>query len=308
MSIDGLVFRPPTADDAQRTHELIVRREVQDYGGPDTDLGDLAYDWERMDLAHDAWLVHTPAGNLVGYGAVIPHGSNLRYELCVDPSWDGLDLGQALLTRCEARGRAIAKDRSEDLVARTYVAHDNRQGHEIVQGAGFRLVMVHYQMEQRLDVPIPAPVWPEGVSVRVAVPEQDYRAVHDLIETAFTWPGRTPTTYEQWRGLMLNDDIYRPELWFLAVRAETIAGACLCFAYPEQGWVRQLAVVETWRRRGIGSALLCHAFRTFREQGYERAGLIVESENPRAMVFYEQLGMQRVRQHDEYERAIGSHH
>ena len=30
--------------------------------------------------------------------------------------------------------------------------------------------------------------------------------------------------------------------------------------------------------------------------------------NPDAIAFYEQLGMQRVRQHDEYERAIGGHH
>jgi len=302
--LKNCVFQAPTADDLERTYALVKRCDIRDYGEPDVDLGDLAYDWERMDLARDAWLVHTPASDLIGYGAVIPHGPNLRYDLYVDPSWEGLDLGQALLARCEARGQEITEDRSEGLVAKTYVAHDYQQGHEILQGAGFRLVMVHYQMEQRLDVPLPVPAWPEGVSVRAAVPEQDYRAVHDLIETAFTWPGRTPIPYEAWRGLMLNDDIYRPELWFLAVSGKEIVGACLCFAYPESGWVRQLAVVEAWRRRGIGSALLCHAFRTFRERGYERAGLVVESENPRAMDFYEQLGMRRVRQHDEYGRAI----
>ena len=78
------------------------------------------------------------------------------------PSWEGPDLGQALLARCEARGRAIAKERSDELVVTTYVAHDNEQGHEIVQGAGFRLVKVHYQMEQRLDGVLPAPHGPMG--------------------------------------------------------------------------------------------------------------------------------------------------
>lgn len=224
----------------------------------------------------------------------------------VDPSWKRLDLGQALLAWCEARGQEIATNRSENPVAVTYVAHDNRQGREIVQGAGFRLVKVHYQMEQRLDGPLPAPVWPDGVTVRTAVPEEDYRATHELIETAFAYPGRTATTYEQWAELMLKDDIYDPELWFLAASGEEIIGACLCFAYPELGWVRQLAVVEPWRRKGIGSALLRYASGVFRERGHDRVGLAVESERPSAMAFYEQLGMRCVRQHDEYERAIES--
>ena len=142
--------------------------------------------------------------------------------------------------------------------------------------------------------------------MRVAVPEKDYCAAHALIETAFARPGRKPTTYEQWAELMLKDDIYDPEPWFLTVSGNEIVGVCLCFAYPESGWVRQLAVVETWRRKGIGSALLRHAFGVFREQGYARVGLTVESERPQAMAFCEQLGMQRVRQHDEYERTIGS--
>jgi ribosomal protein S18 acetylase RimI-like enzyme len=67
-------------------------------------------------------------------------------------------------------------------------------------------------------------------------------------------------------------------------------------------------VAENWRRKEICTARLGHASGVFRERGYDRAGLAVESENPDAIAFYEQLGMQCVRQHDEYERAIGGHH
>jgi ribosomal protein S18 acetylase RimI-like enzyme len=160
----------------------------------------------------------------------------------------------------------------------------------------------------RLDEPPLAPIWPAGVAVRTAVPAREGRAIHPLIEAAFARPGRTATTYEEWADLMMRDDILDPDLWFLAVAGEDLVGACLSFAYPEQGWVRQLAVAEAWRRRGIGTALLRHAFGVFRERGYDRAGLAVDGENPNAYAFYQQVGMQRVRQHDEYERAIGGCH
>jgi hypothetical protein len=36
--------------------------------------------------------------------------------------------------------------------------------------------------------------------------------------------------------------------------------------------------------------------------------LAVDSENPDAYAFYQRVGMHCVRQHDEYERAIGAYH
>ena len=307
MSIGDLAFCAPTSADLQRTHELIVRCEVVEYGEPDTDLDDLAFDWGRVDLARDAWLIATPAGDLVGYGAVIRWRTELEYAIVVDPSWAGRGLEQAILARCDARGQAVAHVCSEAMVAKCYVPHTNRRKHEIMQAAGFRLVKYHFQMGIRLDAPPPAPIWPVGIAVRTAVLDRDGRAIHRLIETAFARPGRMATTFEEWQGFMVRGDTLDPDLWFLAVAGERIVGACLSFAYPMEGWVRQLAVAERWRRKGIGTALLQHAFGIFHKRGYDRAGLAVDSENPDAFAFYQQVGMFRVRQHDEYERAIGSH-
>jgi mycothiol synthase len=307
MSIRDLAFRAPSMDDAQRTYALIARCDVHDYGEPDTELEDLIFDWQRIDLARDAWLVATPAGDLVGYGAVIRWRTELKVALYVDPSWAGRGIEQAILARCEARGQAIAQERATDLLARTYVAHTNERNHEIVQAAGFALTKYHFQMGVRLDGPPPAPTWPAGVSVRTAVPDQDGRAIHRLVETAFARPGRTATTFEEWTGLMMRADILDPDLWFLAAAGETLVGVCLSFAYPDMGWVRQLAVAERWRRRGLGTALLRHAFGVFHGRGYQQAGLAVDGENPDAYAFYEQIGMRRVRQHDEYARGIEHH-
>jgi mycothiol synthase len=307
FALGDLTFRAPTVDDLQRAYELIVRCEVQDYGEPDTDLDDLRFDWNRMDLACDAWLVAMPAGDLVGYGAVLRWRTDLEYAIVVDPSWAGLGLDQAILARCEARGQAVAQACSEEMVAKCYVSHASQRMHEVLQAAGFRRVKYHFQMGVRLNDPPPAPIWPAGVTIRTAVPEQDGRAIHQLIETAFARPGRTATTFEEWQDFMMRGDTLDPDLWFLAIAGERIVGACLSFAYSTEGWVRQLAVVESWRRKGIGTALLRHAFGVFHGRGYDRAGLAVESENPGAYAFYQQVGMQPVRQHDEYERAIGHH-
>lgn len=197
----------------------------------------------------------------------------------------------------QAKGKALA--------AQCYVAPANERLQEIVTRAGFALLTHHYQMEIRLDEPLPAPRWPERISLRTAVSGQDEQAIHRLIETAFAHPGRTPTTLDEWQGLMQRADLYDPDLWFLAVSRDEIIGVCLSFAYPDTGWVRQLAVAKDWRRKGVGAALLHHAFALFRERGYDRAGLTVDAENENALRFYRRVGLRPVRQHDEYSKSVG---
>jgi ribosomal protein S18 acetylase RimI-like enzyme len=84
-----------------------------------------------------------------------------------------------------------------------------------------------------------------------------------------------------------------------------IIGASLGYSYPEEGWVRQLAVDAVWQRRGVGAALLRHSFLVFKELGHETVGLGVRAENETAVQFYERVGMYRARQYDEYRKVIG---
>jgi ribosomal protein S18 acetylase RimI-like enzyme len=105
---------------------------------------------------------------------------------------------------------------------------------------------------------------------------------------------------------MMRRDIFDPELWWLVMDGEKIRGACLAFAYPDSGWVRQLAVAESWRGRGVGKALLREAFAAFFDRGFKSVGLTVESERPDAHTFYQKVGMRQVRQYDEFLRLITS--
>jgi ribosomal protein S18 acetylase RimI-like enzyme len=173
-----------------------------------------------------------------------------------------------------------------------------------VKGAGFHLKKYIIQMRIEMDSAPREPRWSPGISVRTAVPNQDDRTIFELIQSAFDRPGRTPPSYEEWKAFMMRPEIFEADLWFLGIAGEQVVGACLCLEYPGQGWVRQLGVAETYRRKGLGTALLLHAFGEFNKRGFSEVGLTVESDNPRAFTFYQRVGMKRVRQYDEYEKPM----
>lgn len=293
-------FRSPVMDYAQRVLDLQVRGDIAEYGESDSDMTDLLHEWEEMDLAQDAWLACDAAGNLAGYAAVVPWGPGLRYMVHVDPPVGDPELGGALLARCMARGRALAPGKT----ALAYIAHVNARDRETLLQAGFQTTRYHFQMRIRLDGALEAPAWPAGITVRTAAVGQDEPAVYALIEAAFTRPGRAPQSFEDWQAAMLRADIFDPTLWFLAFAGEELAGACLCYHYPDGGWVRQLGVADNWRRQGLGGALLLHAFHEFKRRGAGNVGLGVAGDNPNACALYEKIGMRRARQYDEYTRPI----
>ena len=295
-----VTFSYPTMADAEEVLALMIRCDIAEYGEPDSDLEDLTFDWERIDLADDAWLAIDGDGRLVGYAAVLPWGDDLQLDFYSDPDWPEAGLGRDLLARCLARAGEIAAGRPDGLTARTFVAHSNRRDLDIVRQIGFESGRFIFQMGIDLAERPPSPEWPPGVSVRGVVPGKDDRPLHRLIQDAFHQPGRTPQPLNDWREFMMRPDIFDPELWFLALDGDEIIGACLAFAYPSGGWVRQLAVAEPWRGRGLGKALLRAAFNAFCARGFKSVGLTVESRRPDAHIFYRAVGMRQVRQYDEF--------
>ena len=304
--INSLIIRPPSPEDAQRTFDLIIRCDIGEYGEPDSDLEDLTHEWEQIDLNHDAWLAFTPDGDLVGYAAVLPWGMDVRYIFYVNPSLEDGQLGRTLLDYCERRGPAIvAKNGSiDEVVARTFIAHVNHRDRRVVEEAGYQRGKFYFQMQIDFDGRLKEPQLPAGIDIRTFVVDQDESAVHQLIQSAFDQPGRMPTSYEDWAAHMMRADIFEPDLWFVATSGDEIVGACLCFNYSTGGWVRQLGVSDSWQRKGIGSALLRHAFLAFQQRGVDSVGLSVESVRPDAFQFYQDVGMKQVRQYDEYVKPI----
>jgi ribosomal protein S18 acetylase RimI-like enzyme len=144
-------------------------------------------------------------------------------------------------------------------------------------------------MEIRLDGSTPPPDWPSGVAVRTADVDADARAVHALLELAFHGSPDEERPYDAWLAWWTRDPEFDPSAWFLAEEDGTLAGVALCWS---SGFLKDLAIRPTHRRRGIGRALLLHVFDQFRSRGTPAVSLKVDAANPTGAVrLYEAAGM-----------------
>ena len=299
-------FRSPTFDDAQTVLDLMIRCDIHESGEPDSEMEDLVGDWKELDLEQDAWLVFTLENDLVGYASVNPWGTHLKYDIYVEPTLEDNELVIELLSRCETRGIELAKEEKEYANAKCYSVSVNQGLGNALEDAGFEITKYVYNMQAQLDTLLPTPTLPAGISIRNPILGQDEQKIYEVIQSAFERPGRTAPSFEDWKGFMLRSEIFKPELWFLAMQDDKLVGACLSYEYSdsETGWVRQLGVLESHRRTGLGSALLQTAFVEFNKRGFKKVGLAVESDNPRAIRFYESVGMKQIRRIDEYAKSF----
>jgi mycothiol synthase len=173
---------------------------------------------------------------------------------------------------------------------------------------GYVLVRRSRRMEIELGGDIPWPKWPEGIEIRSLRPGEE-RAVYEAQQETFrdTWEP-IEESFEEWSHFLLQPPRFDPELWFVATSGDAIAGFAICHPYPstpELGWIALLGVRREWRKRGLGRALLLHAFRAFESRGCARVGLGVDSESPTgAHTLYERVGMRTRSRFEIYEKAL----
>jgi ribosomal protein S18 acetylase RimI-like enzyme len=172
----------------------------------------------------------------------------------------------------------------------------------------FELVRYSYRMRIGLADGLQEPVWPEGVVVRTFEPG-DERVFYDVHQEAFedTWE-HIPEPFDEWAHWLLQPPALDPELWFLACESGQPAGVAICHPHrtlADTGWIRILAVRRPWRRRGLGRALLLHAFAAFQRRGLATAGLGVDATSKTgANRLYEQAGMRVAARFDILEKAV----
>jgi ribosomal protein S18 acetylase RimI-like enzyme len=157
----------------------------------------------------------------------------------------------------------------------------------------------------------PAPAaWPDGTRVRTYRHPDDELLAYELQEETFrdVWDYR-PLPLEHWRELEPGRRGFDPSLWFLADAGGEPAG--LCLAFPEHGgdaglgWISVLGVRRASRRRGLGEALLRHAFRELHARGLRRVGLGVDAESPTgATRLYERAGMRVVLRSETWDKQL----
>ena len=295
-------LRPPTMDDLQIAFDLIIACDIDDYGEPDSDIGDIEQDWPSIDLEKDALLIFDAAQTLMGYAALFPNNDDFNFDIYARAGEQKSAVFDHLIRFCEARAREMqaAHDKDPASTASTIISQSNVIAAEQLSAHRYVPEKYHFRMQIDLAEAPKIEAWPEGFSLRNIVTGQDEQMLYDFIQKAFAQPGRRPPTFESWSDFMMRKDHFKPELWFLLFKGEELAGASLCFEYEDYGWVRQLAVSETMRRQGLGSQLLRYCFGVFFEKGLPRTDLVVDSTRPKAQSLYENAGMHMTRRFDEY--------
>lgn len=172
---------------------------------------------------------------------------------------------------------------------------------------GFRCIRNSHRMSIDLDEPIAASLWPEGIGIRTFRPG-DERVFYELQQETFedSWEP-IEVGYDKWAHWWLTAPRFSPEFWFLARADAEPVGFASCYPHPgdrELGWIGILGVRRAARDRGIGRALLLHAFAEFRGHGMTRVSLGVDAESlTGANKLYERVGMQVSACFDIYEKA-----
>lgn len=300
-------MRHPTMEDAEAVHALISAREIIDHGEPDENLDEVVAEWKDINLAEDAWLVYTSEGGLVGYAAVFDEREGYILRWYTHPDYEGEGLEAQLLAQCEARAREkLAKnDDKQEIRVWMFISEVNQIDRDAVEKADYQPRKYYFRMQANSQEEPSLPKWPEGSTLRTIEPGKGDREVYEFIFEAFDWEGRgEPPKFEWWQSFMMRADHFVPELWFLLGHEGEIISAALCYDYPENGWVRQVAVKKSWRRKGIGSEMLRHVFGVFYRRGQHKVSLVVDSTNPKAKNFYKNVGMYVERLHIEYDKTI----
>ena len=298
----------PSAADAERIAALINRRS-QALRGFTEESTEGVREWFALPTINprtDMRLAVSAAGDAKGWADVTTRGDD------VAKVW--VDL--RALEECQDALALLfvwAEERAAELVCAggriLYVLEEQeRVLRSLLATAGYSTGRSFLTMERSLTGVLDTPLWPSGV---VAQPfdRSDAEALHAAQEEAFAddWY-HDRQTFSEWKAINLGADA-DSSLWRVVRDGSEIAGFCL--NRPRRGedetvgWIDVLGVRRSWRRTGIGEALLRESFRLFAAAGKLTAGLGVDAENPAGAVsLYKSVGMRVVDRRETWERSV----
>jgi mycothiol synthase len=282
--VADFTIRPARPEDTDDTFALFAEWQEGSYGEVE-----IAQEMYASTLAGaDASFVAERANGIVGSSVL-------------DGNW--IDLGVRPADRRQGIGTALLQEAEraaqDDVLLLTGLAADPTSS-PFARANGYSKAWEVWLMGIDLPPEIPAPAWPDGVEVRT-FREEDAHEVKDLLDLAYKEEfHHTPAAFENWRRFMLEDRMFDPEAWFLAVAEGRIVAAALNW---DEGYVKDLVVHPDWRGRGLGKALMLQTFGEFSRRGLRRVTLKTDSNNPTsAWRLYERVGMKTERTYEIFEK------
>jgi mycothiol synthase len=298
----GFRLRPARDEDAHAIAALANDEAERVIGAPVISAQWLLRHWTApsVNREHDVAVVEASNGRLCGYLSVRadpPYARVLALGIVALP-YRGRGLGGALVAENERRAQrlvALAHPRLRVVIHSGALADEPRVS-GLLAAHGYREVRRTTLMRIDFDGEPAPPAALAGVDVRPLLPENAEELFSAHREAfADTW-GEGEEAYEDFRHHLLDRPQFDPDLWFLAWHGEELAaylGAQKDAAEnPTRGYVDLLGVRRAYRRRGIGEALLRHAFQALFRRGKGGCDLHVDADSlTGALRLYERVGM-----------------
>ncbi len=311
----SLSLRSANWSDLKAIAELVLASSIAD-GDPTTTVteDDLNRFWSSSDvnLETDGWVAETEEGRIVGYQEFYDKQAHAAMvgDGYVHPEFHGLGIGTTMLHALERRARKEMELAQPDVrvYLRNGVPANDTLACELHENEGYTAIRHSWRMEIKLEATPQTLPLPEGIELRTFLLEDHKRTVYEAHEEAFSdhW-GHMRGTFEDWQHHLIEHENFDPSLWFIAwdARSAQIAGYSLCRYRMESGWVGTLGVRRSWRKRGLGEALLLHSFGEFYRCGTKTIGLGVDAQNPTgATRLYKKTGMYVASEAVVYEKEL----
>jgi mycothiol synthase len=298
---EGFRLRGVAESDIDVAAAIVHAEEEKVRGQSDWGSAEMSDFWRHVDLDGGTWIVETTGGVPAAFAASVYRGDGTDCWAAVHPDFEGRGISAALLARVEDRAREKG---ATTLKAGMFA--ENAAAMVLLERLGFREARHYYHMRADFDRPPEPPDWPAGITPSTFQPE-DARQFHAAIGEVFAeeW-GFHALPFEEWNRTRLESPDTDTSLWFVARDGDQIAGVVR--GDPKRyggGWIGALGVRKPWRKRGLGLALLRHAFAEFYRRGESHVGLGVDAENPTgATRLYEKAGMRVLTEDIVFQKAL----
>jgi mycothiol synthase len=305
---NGYTSRPATLDDTDAIAELINQHAIRLTGEPYLPAEHLHryLSMPGLDLEISSQLVFSPSSALAGFALVMDIQSpyvKISAWGFVPESERGQGIGAAFHSWIVPRAReAIAKaPEGTRVTVEQSVFGKDKSAQRFLSENGYQQTRHFWKMAVELEDSLATAIWPEGIIIQTVDLRKDLERPYRAVDATFRdhyghVDGDFEERLERQRHNLENDPDYSPELSFLAMDGDQIAGVCMCSPRSGMdtsvGYVSSLGVLPPWRKRGLGLALLQHAFGVFKQKGKIGAALHVDAQSlTGATRLYEKAGM-----------------
>jgi mycothiol synthase len=324
VAVDELDWRPLGLEDVPAITRLYAAAEEVDRTGEHLDEQDFEDDLraEGFDPQRHTFGALTRDGDLVCGGMVsvqraVRDVDRVSLFGTVHPAYRGLGLGRRLLAWQEACGEAEHRAQHPEvpgqlmLMPCVHVTDHVR----LAERAGYIAVRWFNEMKRDLGEPVPEPApVPDGLRL-VRFDRSLDDTVRRTHNDAFAqhW-GASERDAVDWAHWFTGARAFRPELSFVVLDGAEVVAYLLSYFWEaeaeatgmREAWIGQIGTRAPWRGRGLGSALIGRALVAYRDAGYARAALGVDTENiTGALRLYERHGFTVAVRRASYVKPLG---